>query len=85
MTIRIYLKLYASLTDYLPADAEGNRISVEFPDDVTPHQVIDQFKVPRKEAHLILLNGVYIKPADRDQSAFREGDTLAVWPPVAGG
>lgn len=85
MTIRINLKLYASLADYLPADAEGNVVDVELADDATPYQVIDRFKVPRQEAHLILLNGVYVKPEARDQAAFRDGDTLAIWPPVAGG
>lgn len=85
MTIRINFKLYASLTDYLPADADGNLVSVELADDVTPHQVIDQFKVPRQEAHLILLNGIYVKPEERDKPFFQDGDTLAIWPPVAGG
>ncbi len=85
MTIRINLKLYASLADYLPAGANGNQVDVELPDDVTPHQAIDRFRVPREEVHLILLNGVYVKPDERDEPAFRDGDTLAVWPPVAGG
>ncbi|MCS3902567.1 molybdopterin converting factor small subunit [Methylohalomonas lacus] len=85
MTIHISLKLYASLSDYLPDDVEGNIVRIELDDSATPHQVIDRFRVPRQEAHLVLLNGVYIKPEDRDQSAFNDGDTLAIWPPVAGG
>lgn len=85
MTIHINFKLYASLTDYLPADVDGNLVSIELPDNATPHEVIDRFRVPRQEAHLVLLNGVYIKPEERDQPAFAEGDTLAIWPPVAGG
>ncbi len=36
-------------------------------------------------AHLVLLNGVYLTPEQREQATFKEGDTLAVWPPVAGG
>jgi molybdopterin converting factor small subunit len=32
-----------------------------------------------------VLNGVYVHPSERDQAILRDGDTLAVWPPVAGG
>lgn len=85
MTIRIHFKLYASLADYLPPDANSNQVDLEFPDDVTPYQIIDRFRVPRQDAHLILRNGVYVKPEDRDQPLFSDGDTLAIWPPVAGG
>ncbi len=85
MTIHISLKLYASLSEYLPANADGNIVRVEIDDSATPYQVLDRFRVPRQEAHLVLLNGVYVKPEARDQPAFRDGDTLAIWPPVAGG
>ena len=47
--------------------------------------MIDRYNVPREMAHLVLLNGVYIKPEDRDKAVFNDGDTLAIWPPVAGG
>lgn len=85
MAIHINFKLYASLAEYLPANADGNKIGIELPDNATPYQVIDRFKVPRQEAHLVLLNGVYLSPDERDKPAFRDGDTLAIWPPVAGG
>jgi molybdopterin converting factor small subunit len=34
---------------------------------------------------LVLVNGKYIKPEDRDTTTLLEGDVLAIWPPVAGG
>lgn len=85
MTIRINLKLYASLSEYLPAGTENNTIVAEIPADASPYEVIDRFRVPRDQAHLILLNGVYVSPEDRDKTTFKEGDILAIWPPVAGG
>ena len=48
-------------------------------------QVIEQYKVPAEKAHLVLVNGVYCAPSDRDQNKLKEGDILAIWPPVAGG
>lgn len=83
--MRITLKMYASLTDYLPDESEGNAVTIEVADDTTPHQVIDNHGVPRDEAHLVLKNGTYVEPADRDRPCLEEGDVLALWPPVAGG
>ncbi|HSR63854.1 MAG TPA: MoaD/ThiS family protein [Gammaproteobacteria bacterium] len=84
--MQITLKLYATLTRYLPEDAENHSVTVAVTKDETPNELIDRFRVPRELAHLVLLNGVYLPPADRDdQSLLKEGDTLAVWPPVAGG
>ena len=83
--MKLTLKLYAGLTDYLPPEAEDNKLVVEISADNTANEVIDRCKVPRKMAHLVLLNGVYIKPEDRNSAVFNDGDTLAIWPPVAGG
>ncbi|HKK15531.1 MAG TPA: MoaD/ThiS family protein [Gammaproteobacteria bacterium] len=83
--MHITFKLYATLSDYLPADAEKHAIKIDVPEETTAHTLIDQYKVPREMAHLVLLNGVYMQPEERDQPKFKEGDTLAIWPPVAGG
>lgn len=83
--MKITLKLYATLGEYLPADVQGNEIEVEVGKNATPHDVIEQFHVPRSMVHLVLLNGVYIAPDERAKSVMRTGDALAIWPPVAGG
>jgi molybdopterin synthase sulfur carrier subunit len=83
--MKVTLKLYALLSDYLPDSAVGNEVELDLAADLTPHQLIDQYRVPRELAHLVLCNGVYVAPADRDKPVIREGDTIAVWPPVAGG
>ncbi len=83
--MRITLKLYAGLAEYLPAGAVANATEVEVSGDDTPWTVIDRFKVPRARAHLVLINGTYVPPAERADRRFRDGDALAIWPPVAGG
>jgi molybdopterin converting factor small subunit len=83
--MRIRLKLYATLGDYLPIGTPGNAIEIDVADDATPYAIIDSFKVPRKLSHLVLVNGVYAHPEERDAAILKDGDTLAVWPPVAGG
>ena len=81
----VTLKLYANLGSYLPPEASEHSIQMDVPDQITAHALIDRFRVPREMAHLVLLNGVYLHPDERDQPRLHEGDTIAVWPPVAGG
>jgi sulfur-carrier protein len=83
--MKLQLKLYATLAEYLPPGARSNVAEIEVPDTVTPYQVLDLHHVPRARAHLVLVNGIYIPPARRDEALFKDGDALAIWPPVAGG
>ncbi len=83
--MRITLKLFASLQEHLPADARNQGTEVVIGENDTPYQLLDRFHVPRKMAHLVILNGVYLNPPEREKPVFKEGDVLAVWPPVAGG
>lgn len=84
--MNIVFKLYASLTDYLPADARsGNRMPLELADGTTIAQVIEPFGLPPKLVHLVLVNGVYVAPDDRLSRVLVDGDVLAIWPPIAGG
>jgi molybdopterin converting factor small subunit len=83
--MRLTLKLFATLGQFLPPGAKANAIEVDVPDGATPHMVIDQFAVPRAKIHLVMVNGFYIHPADRDRRPLEDGDVLAIWPPVAGG
>ena len=84
--VRIGFKLYASLTDYLPAEARGgNRVDLEVPAGSTIADVIAPYGLPMRLVHLVLVNGRYVAPADRATHTFADGDVLAIWPPVAGG
>ncbi|MBS1269619.1 MAG: hypothetical protein MAG794_00570 [Gammaproteobacteria bacterium] len=83
--MKITLKLFATLSDKLPADASANAAEVEVPDDATATQIIDQFQVPGDMVHLVLVNGVYLPPESRGTQALNPNDALAIWPPVAGG
>ena len=82
--MQVTFKLFATLQDYLPDHAVKNAISLEVEDDTTPNQLIERFSVPQSEVHLVLVNGVYLDQADRDRP-LQSDDTVAIWPPVAGG
>lgn len=83
--MKITLKLYASLTKCLPANAIHNAAEITIHEDTTLNQLIDQYQVPRELAHLVLVNGVFNCDADRDSASLTEGDVVAIWPPIAGG
>ncbi len=83
--MEITFKLYATLSQYLPEEADKHAIKLTISDSDTAYTLLDKFSVPRESAHLVLLNGIYLEPEARENMHFSDGDTLAVWPPVAGG
>ena len=62
-----------------------NKAAIDVNKGATILSVLDGYNVPRKHCHLVLVNGVYFAPEDRDKKELSDGDQLAVWPPVAGG
>jgi molybdopterin converting factor small subunit len=84
--MRITFKLYASLTQHLPADARrSNQIELDIAEGTPIAKIIEPFGMPEKLVHLVLVNGVYVAPAERLSFTPKHGDVLAIWPPIAGG
>ncbi|MEN9844145.1 MAG: hypothetical protein RLZZ612_1974 [Pseudomonadota bacterium] len=84
--MKITFKLFATLTDYLPADARrANQVELEVPEGSTVAQVYEPYGLPAKMVHLVLVNGHYIAPEQRASHLLKAGDVLAIWPPIAGG
>jgi sulfur carrier protein ThiS len=88
--VRITFKLFATLSDYLPREHEGharvgNELALDVPEGTTLQAVVDRFPMPRALVHLVLVNGEFILPAERARHVLREGDAVAIWPPIAGG
>ena len=84
--MNITLKLFASLTDYLPPESKyTNIVALDIAPEVTIGQLVEQYRLPAKQVHLVLVNGSYIAPEHRASRILAEGDVLAIWPPIAGG
>ena len=84
--MHITFKLYASLTQYLPAEARrSNQMPLVVADGTPIARIIEPFGLPEKLVHLVLVNGVYVPPDQRLGFVPKDGDVLAIWPPIAGG
>lgn len=83
--MHVTVKLYATLSDYLPSGSKNNRVELDVAEAVSVQEVLQQFALPPKLTHLVLVNGVFIPPEERPNTALRDADVLAVWPPIAGG
>ncbi len=85
LTVKVTVKLYATLAEYLPSGARNNRVELEVADSATVDAILRPFLLPPRLTHLVLVNGTYIAPEARPKTCLTEGDVLAVWPPIAGG
>ena len=84
--MNVNIEFYASLMKYLPPGKSRFRREVSVEDDITLSRLITQFHISKAEAHLVLVNGHFVNCGeDRDQRKLVEGDTVSIWPPVAGG
>ena len=83
--MKITLKLYAMLSMYLPPGTKDNQIDIEVEDNATPASVLAKYMVPPENCHLVLINGVFVAPGQRELHQLNENDAIAVWPPIAGG
>jgi sulfur carrier protein ThiS len=84
--MRANLKLFAMLQDYLPVEAkQDNALALDLTEGTTILQVIERFGLPLKSCHLVLVDGNFVPPAERGTRALNEGETLSIWPPIAGG
>ena len=83
--MKITVKLYAQLGTYLPPSTKDNQLGMEVEDGATLASVFAKFGVPPENCHLVLVNGTFVPPGQRESRMLKEHDALAAWPPIAGG
>lgn len=81
----IKVKLFAQLREKLPPESDGREIVLETQEGTTPQQVIDRLKIPRQLAHLVMIDGYHLLPDEIQTRSILPGETLAIFPPIAGG
>nr|VFJ69062.1 MAG: Molybdopterin converting factor, small subunit [Candidatus Kentron sp. FW] len=83
--MKIKLKLFASLGKYLPTGAVHNTVELEVPEGATIQAILDRTGVPAESVKLVFVDGVHQFIEELDRRPLASGETLAIWPPVAGG
>lgn len=79
--MKIELRLYASLGQYLPEKKEGSSCNVEVDPGTTIRELLLRFHIPSEMRKIIFLNGTH---AQGDE-VLKDGDRVGAFPPVAGG
>jgi len=78
----VHVKLYASLRRYRPELTLGQSFACSVPDDTTTGRLFAEvLGLPPEEVAIALVNGLH---SDREHP-LNDGDTVALWPPIAGG
>jgi sulfur carrier protein ThiS len=70
---------------YLPPGKSRHRREVHVDDRLRLGGLIEQYHIPEKMAHIVLLNGHFVNPDKRAERELAENDVVSIWPPVAGG
>lgn len=79
--MKIQVELYATLSQYLPPDAEGRKATVELPEGATVGHLLKHLAIPAEMAALLLVNGTHRPP----ETLLKDGEVIAMFPPLAGG
>lgn len=72
----IEVRLFATLRNN-----RGKIIELDSEKYVTGRQILDFFQISPEEVAIFLINGVHSSPED----SVKDGDVLAIFPPVGGG
>ena len=79
--MEVKVKLFATFREYLPKGSDGKSWQMEIDDTTTIEQIITTLKLPEEIPKIILVNGLQ---GSMDQT-LKEGDTVSIFPPIAGG
>jgi molybdopterin converting factor small subunit len=84
--MKIHVRLFASLRDRLPSETRG-RGTLELGAGATLQDLLDRLEIEPRLAQIVLVDGQQA-PRDRQERlalVLQNGETISIFPPVAGG
>ncbi len=84
--MKVEVRLFASLREKLPGALRG-RATLELPEGASLHELLGALEIEPRMAQMVLVNGAQAPrdPGERGALRLAAGDTVAIFPPVAGG
>lgn len=82
--MKIVLRLYATLRDYLP-DGHDTAVTLELPPGATIPDALAVLGVPLPLAHIVMIGGRHVLKPEVASRPLKDGDELAVFPAIGGG
>ena len=79
--MKIEIALYATLSKYLPPDAQNRKAALEVKEGATVREVMSQLGIPRDLPNILLVNGRQAP----EETVLKDGEILSIFPPLAGG
>jgi molybdopterin converting factor small subunit len=79
--MKIKLKLFATFREFLPEKNDGHSSELELNPGTRVENVIDTLHLPKDIPKIILINGIQ----KTSEEILQDGDTLSIFPPIAGG
>jgi orotate phosphoribosyltransferase len=77
----IEVKLFATLDKFLPPGSQKHTGKIDVPEGTCAARILEKLGIPPDMPKIILINGIHSSSED----LLKEGDTLALFPPLAGG
>jgi molybdopterin converting factor small subunit len=78
--MKVKLKLFATLRKHITENDTGT-CELDLTESTSVQEVLDLMKIPNNIPKIILINGMQ----KRAEDTLQNGDTLSVFPPIAGG
>lgn len=84
--MKVEVRLFASLREKLPGSLRG-RATLELPDEASLLDLLDALEIEPRMAQMVLVNGAQAPrdPAARAGLRLAAGDSVSIFPPLAGG
>lgn len=81
--MKVAVRLYAQLMDYLPQGAPGHPFELTLEEGATVGDLLARLAIPQDAASssILLINGEHARPSQD----LKEGDGISILPPICGG